>query len=64
MNLNKAKPYSILKDSDQAEAERIAARKSLGEAFLFFLGIGLSIWFLKSPDTFKASLNYFIGLFK
>lgn len=64
MRLDKAKPYSIYKDADKADAERRAKRKSLGEACMFFLGIGLAFWFLKSPDTFKASLTYLIGLFK
>ncbi|ATX82577.1 hypothetical protein Ga0123462_1729 [Mariprofundus ferrinatatus] len=60
MKLNKARPHAIPKDPEKAAAERLQKRKSLGSALLFFIGMGLAIWHLKSPDTFNAAVNYVI----
>ena len=64
MKIDKTKPHEVLKDPDKAAAERQAKRKALGEAFVFFLCMGLAIWWLKSPDTLKATIIFLLGLLK
>jgi len=58
MRLDKTKPHAILKDPEKAAAERRAKRKSVGEAILFFVGMGFTLWWIKSPHTFKQALHY------
>ncbi len=64
MKLEKTKPHEVLKDPEQAEANRQQKRKAVGEVVLFALVVGLAFWLFKSPETLKASLRYFMGLFK
>jgi len=62
MKLQNTKPHAIPKDSEKAEAERRAKRKSFGQAVLFMTGMGFVLWWVKSPETFKQTFHYLKGL--
>ncbi|NWF35175.1 hypothetical protein [Mariprofundus sp. KV] len=62
MKLNNTKPHVILKDPEKAAAQRQAKIKAVSETLLFLVGIGLVLWWIKSPDTLKQVFYYLKGL--
>jgi len=64
MKLNKTMPHVVFKDPEKAATERRARRKSFGQALFFVTGMGLAIWWIKSPDTLKVAFNHLMELLK
>jgi len=62
MKLEKTKPQEIHKDPEKAAADRRAKSKAVGEVLLFGFILGLILWFLNYPASFKAALAYILRL--
>jgi len=62
MRLERTKPQAIHKDPEKAAAERRAKSKAVGEVLLFGSILGLILWFLNNPASFKAVMTHILRL--
>jgi len=62
MRLEKTRPQAIYKDPEKAAADRRAKSKAVGETILFASILGLILWFLNSPASFKAAMAHILKL--